>query len=55
MIFSVIPSAIVDSAHALLQDVCGALDAPATGIALVLPVDRVVGLAPELGESASSL
>jgi len=55
MIFSVIPQGIVDPALALLQDVCGALAAPATGIALVLPVDRVVGLAPELGESPSSL
>jgi hypothetical protein len=43
----------VDDAIALLQDVCGNLEAPATGIAFSVPVSRVVGLAPELGgESA---
>ena len=50
-IFSVIPDDMVDSAVALLQDVCGNLSAPATGIAFTLPVSRVVGLAPELGGS----
>jgi len=48
-LFSVIPEDKVDSALALLQDVCGNLDVPATGIAFTLPVTRVVGLAPELG------
>jgi len=41
----------VDRAIALLQDVCGRLEDPATGIVITLPVNRVVGLAPELGEA----
>lgn len=49
-IFSVIEDpARVERALALLQDICGDLRSPATGIAFTLPVDRVVGLAPELG------
>jgi nitrogen regulatory protein P-II 1 len=48
-IFSVVSDDKVDPAFDLLQDVCGTLAAPATGIAFSLPVDRVVGLAPELG------
>ncbi|MFO7588920.1 MAG: hypothetical protein R6X22_12765 [Gemmatimonadota bacterium] len=39
----------VERAIALLQDVCGRFDDPATGIAITVPVNRVVGLAPELG------
>lgn len=42
----------VEQAIALLQDVCGRFDDPATGIAMTVPVTRVVGLAPELGASA---
>jgi nitrogen regulatory protein P-II 1 len=38
----------VDGAIALLQDICGDLSDPATGIVLTVPVNRVVGLAPEL-------
>ena len=38
----------VEAALKLLQQVCGNLNDPATGIAFTLPVDRVVGLAPEL-------
>ena len=49
MIFSVIGDEKVGGALALLQDVCGNLQDPATGIAFTLPVIRVVGLAPELG------
>lgn len=49
-IFSVVADAKVEPALALLQDVCGDLDTPATGIAFCLPVGRVVGLAPALGE-----
>ncbi len=49
-IFSVLADDQVDSAIALLQDVCGDLDNPATGIVITIPVGRVVGLAPELGE-----
>lgn len=55
MIFSVVPESIVDAALALLQDVCGNLASPATGIAFVLPVERVVGLAPELGDGSTAL
>lgn len=48
-IFSVIrDSQKVTAALALLQDVCGDLNDPATGIAFTVPVDQVVGLAPEL-------
>jgi nitrogen regulatory protein PII len=48
-IFSVVDEEKTDPAVALLQEVCGDLTAPATGIAFTLPLDRVVGLAPELG------
>jgi len=48
-IFSVIADDKVDSAVALLQEVCGNLGDPATGIVFTIPVNRVVGLAPELG------
>ena len=44
----------VDGALALLQEICGDLDDPATGIAFTIPVTRVVGLAPELGEEEGS-
>lgn len=50
-IFSVIQTEKVEPALALLQEVCGDLANPATGIAFTLPVDRVVGLAPELGNA----
>lgn len=55
VIFSVLPEPLVDEALDLLQDVCGNLASPATGIAFVLPVERVVGLAPQLGDSPSGL
>lgn len=49
-IFSVIrEDAKVEGALALLQEICGDLSDPATGIAFTVPVNRVVGLAPELG------
>lgn len=48
-IFSVIEDEKVEPALALLQDVCGDLNRPATGIAFTIPLSRVVGLAPELG------
>ena len=51
-IFSVITDEKVGPALALLQDVCGNLQDPATGIAFTIPVNRVVGLAPELGDEA---
>lgn len=55
MIFSVVSEELVEPTLGLLQEVCGNLAAPATGIAFVLPVERVVGLAPELGDSGSPL
>jgi nitrogen regulatory protein PII len=55
MIFSVVPDTLLDAALAILQDVCGNLASPATGIAFVLPVERVVGLAPELGDNPTTL
>jgi nitrogen regulatory protein PII len=48
-VFSVVSDDKLEPAFALLQDVCGNLEDPATGIAFALPVSRVVGLAPELG------
>ncbi len=48
-IFSVAEEEKLEPALALLHDVCGDLADPATGIAFTLPLDRVVGLAPELG------
>lgn len=52
-LFSVVAEDRVDPAIALLQEVCGNLVDPATGIVFVLPVNRVVGLAPELGGEGS--
>ena len=40
----------VEGVIALLQKICGNLEDPATGIVFTLPVNRVVGLSPELGE-----
>jgi len=49
-IFSVIDSdEKVEGAIALLQEICGDMDDPATGIVFTVPVNRVAGLAPELG------
>jgi nitrogen regulatory protein P-II 1 len=51
-IFSVIrDDAKVLGAIALLQEVCGNLEDPATGIAFTVPVGQVFGLAPELREA----
>ena len=55
MIFSVVPALLVDPVLELLQEICGNLASPATGIVFVLPVDRVVGLAPELGEAGNPI
>lgn len=50
-VFAVIQDeAKVDAALALLQDVCGSLDQPGTGIAFTVPVTRVVGLKPEMAD-----
>ena len=43
----------VEGALALLQEICGNFDDPATGIAFTIPVTRVVGLKPELGTEES--
>lgn len=49
-IFSVIrEDEKVDQVIALLQEICGDFADPATGIVFTVPVNRVVGLAPELG------
>ena len=51
-IFSVIrEEGKVNGAIELLQEICGNLEDPATGIVFTVPVNRVVGLSPELGES----
>jgi nitrogen regulatory protein PII len=55
MIFSVVPGVLVDPAVELLQEICGNLASPATGIVFVLPVDRVVGLAPALGDAGNPI
>jgi nitrogen regulatory protein P-II 1 len=48
-LFSVIADpALVDRALEVIRRACD-MDEPATGIAMVIPVTRVVGLAPELG------
>lgn len=48
-LFSVIEEeSVVENAIALLQEICGNLNDPATGIAFTVPVGRVVGLAPQL-------
>ncbi len=49
-ILSVVKDEKVQPALDLLQRICGNLEDPATGIAFTLPVDGVVGLAPELQE-----
>jgi nitrogen regulatory protein P-II 1 len=47
-LFSVIEDHKVDSAIKLVQEICGELDRPGAGILFTVPVNRVVGLAPEL-------
>lgn len=48
-IFSVIDdSETADQVVALVEDICGDLDRPGTGIIFSVPVTRAVGLAPEL-------
>ena len=50
-LFAVIgDDAKVESALALLQEVCGSFDNPATGIAITVPVNRVLGLKPEMAD-----
>jgi len=47
-IFSIVSDDQVDPAMEVLQEVCGSMEDPATGIAVTMPLDRVVGLAPQL-------
>jgi nitrogen regulatory protein PII len=54
-ILSVLPESAVPDVIELLQDVTGNLNSPATGIVFTLPVDQVVGLAPELGGTSSPI
>jgi hypothetical protein len=50
-VFSVIDDPeTMENALKIIQEVCGRFDDPATGIAMTIPVSRVVGLAPELTE-----
>lgn len=50
-LFSVIDSTDkLEAAIKLVQDVCGDLETPATGILFTIPISRVMGLAPELDE-----
>ncbi|MFW6201489.1 MAG: P-II family nitrogen regulator [Gemmatimonadota bacterium] len=52
-IFSVIEEEEkLEGAIALLLEICGDLDDPATGLVFTVPVNRVHGLAPELGEES---
>jgi len=55
IVLSVMPLEVVDSAIALVQEVCGDLGSPATGIAFTVPIDTVHGLAPELGGEGSPI
>lgn len=49
-IFSVVESKEkLEAAIKLVQEICGDLTRPATGIVFTVPVSRVVGLKPELG------
>ncbi len=47
-IFSVVSDEQVDPAMEVLQRVCGTMESPATGIAVTIPLGKVVGLAPRL-------
>jgi nitrogen regulatory protein PII len=38
----------VEAAIGLIQEICGSLETPGTGILFTVPVSRVVGLKPEL-------
>lgn len=46
-LFSVLPDAEQAArALAVIEDVCGGLDAPGTGIAFTVPIDRALGTGP---------
>ena len=51
-LFSVIDDPeTVERAIAVIEDVCGRFSSPSTGIVFTVPVTRVTGLAPKLGDS----
>jgi len=50
-ILSVVEAHRVDAVLERVQKVVGDLSTPATGIAFVLPIERVVGLAPALSQA----
>jgi nitrogen regulatory protein P-II 1 len=53
-IFSVIrEDEKVEGVLKLLREICGDLENPATGIAFTIPVNQVVGLAPEIGDEVA--
>lgn len=50
-ILSVMEDEKVEGAFAVIEQVCGDLSGPATGIAFTVPVSRVVGLARKRGDA----
>jgi nitrogen regulatory protein P-II 1 len=55
-VLTVISDDLIDPVIALIQESCGDLKKPATGIIFTLPVDRVVGLATQqLGEHGENV
>lgn len=48
IIFIVTEEALVGDIMTVVEDVCGSLDDPGTGLAVVLPLDFVRGLRPSL-------
>ena len=46
-ILTVVSADLIDPIISLIQESCGDLEKPATGIIFTLPVDRVVGLATQ--------
>ncbi len=46
-ILTVVSADLIDPIISLLQELCGDLEDPATGIVFTLPLDRVVGLATQ--------
>jgi nitrogen regulatory protein P-II 1 len=49
-IFSVVEEEKIEAVISLIQEICGELDRPGAGILFTIPVNRVVGLAPELAD-----
>jgi nitrogen regulatory protein P-II 1 len=45
-IFAVTDENLVEDIMAVIEDVCGPLDQPGAGVAVVLPIDSVRGLRP---------